>query len=252
LDTGAALSAPMAVWAQGPAPRLPRIVAAIAAAIVLHAAILVLRPGVSGVSGGQVTGPAVSVLAVRILRLPAAVVVASPGAEPVPAPSLTPAPERDESPVIRPTARVASEAARSDRRMEKAESRLASRALPLAEPAVPSAPALAAAPDYALGIKLDPGPKPLDEIDPDYPDTVNLRSGTVVLRLLISDTGHVDDVSVVRAEPEGVFEKAAIEAFAKARFSPGMAGGAPVKSQIRVEVQFMPINRGGRISGRSY
>ena len=80
----------------------------------------------------------------------------------------------------------------------------------------------------------------------------DLREGVVVLRLLISDTGQVDNVAVVRAEPAGVFEQAAIEAFAKARFSPGLAGGTPVKSQITVEVQFVPINRGARVSGRTY
>ena len=112
--------------------------------------------------------------------------------------------------------------------------------------------ALPAAPDYLLGARLDPGPRPLDEIEPDYPDPENLREGVVVLRLLISDTGHVDNVAVVRAQPRGVFEQAALDAFSKARFSPGLAAGMPVKSQITVEVQFVPINRGGRVSGRTY
>ena len=62
----------------------------------------------------------------------------------------------------------------------------------------------------------------------------------------------VDDVAVVRAEPKGVFEQAALEAFRAARFSPGMVLGTPVKSQITVEVEFMPINRGARVSGRTY
>ena len=108
------------------------------------------------------------------------------------------------------------------------------------------------APDYALAGGLNPGPQPLDEIEPDYPDPIYLREGTVVLRLLIGDTGHVDNVAVVRSEPPGVFETAALEAFGKARFSPGMLGGLPVKSQITVEVHFMPINRGARVSGRTY
>ena len=74
----------------------------------------------------------------------------------------------------------------------------------------------------------------------------------VVLRVLISERGVVDNVAVVRAEPRGVFDQAAIDAFSKARFSPGLAAGMPVKSQITVEVQFMPINRGARVSGRTY
>jgi protein TonB len=228
---------------------MPRIMGAIAAAIVLHAAVLILRPGAVG---GRVSPPAASVLAVRIVHAPAVVEAAVPVAEPSPSPSVVPAQGRDESQATKAKEPLAPETAPVDRKAEKAESRPPARSLPQTEPVEPSQRALAAAPDYALGPRLDPGPRPLDEIEPDYPDGLHLRSGTVVLRLLISDTGHVDDVSVVRAEPAGVFEQAAIEAFAKARFAPGMAGGRPVKSQIRVEVQFMPINRGGRISGRSY
>ena len=116
----------------------------------------------------------------------------------------------------------------------------------------PSEPALAAAPDYLLGARLDPGPRPLGSIEPEYPDSAHLQEGKVVLRLLISDTGVVDDVAVVRAEPKGLFENAALDAFRIARFSPGMVLGSPVKSQITVEVEFLPINRGARISGRMY
>jgi len=125
-------------------------------------------------------------------------------------------------------------------------------AAPAVKEPKPADPPLTAAPDYAFGVRLDPGPRPIGAIEPEYPDVVRLREGVVVLRLLISDTGHVDDVGVVRSEPRGVFEQAAIEAFSKARFSPGLAAGTPVKSQITVEVQFMPINRGARVSGRTY
>ena len=102
------------------------------------------------------------------------------------------------------------------------------------------------------GKLLSVGPRPLEDIEPKYPDAAELRTGKVALRLLIGDTGHVDDVAVVRANPPGVFDASAMEAFAKARFSPGLAGGIAVKSQITVEVEFVPLNRLSRISGRSY
>jgi protein TonB len=123
-----------------------------------------------------------------------------------------------------------------------------------AQPATrsPPEPALAPAPDYLLGARLDPGPRPLGSIEPEYPESANLQEGKVVLRLLISDTGVVDEAAVVRAEPKGLFENAALDAFRVARFSPGMVLGTPVKSQITVEVEFLPINRGARISGRMY
>ncbi len=106
--------------------------------------------------------------------------------------------------------------------------------------------------DYLFGARLDPGPRPLGDIQPEYPESANLQEGKVVLRLWISEAGVVDNLAVLRAEPKGLFENAALEAFRTARFSPGMVLGTPVKSQITVEVEFLPINRGARISGRMY
>jgi len=111
---------------------------------------------------------------------------------------------------------------------------------------------LPAAPDYLMGMRLDSGPQPIGDIEPEYPDSGHMREGTVVLRVLIDETGHVDNVAVVRSTPKGAFEEAAIEAFAQASFTPGRAAGVPVKSQMTVEVRFTPINRGARISGRGY
>lgn len=113
-------------------------------------------------------------------------------------------------------------------------------------------PALPAAPDYLTGSQLDPGPRPLHDIDPTYPTEAGLREGIVVLRLLVNQQGIVDDVGVVRASPKGLFESAAVKSFAEATFSPGMVQGLPVKSQITVEVHFAPINRGATVSGRNY
>jgi len=80
----------------------------------------------------------------------------------------------------------------------------------------PSARALADAPDYLPANLLSVRPRPLQDIEPEYPEAADLRSGKVVLRLLIGDTGHVDDVAVVRANPPGLFDASALEAFSKA------------------------------------
>ena len=79
-----------------------------------------------------------------------------------------------------------------------------------------------------------------------------MREGSVVLRLLVGEAGEVDEVAVVRAFPRGLFEASALAAFGQAKFSPGLLLGVPVKSQITIEVQFTPINRGATVSGRSY
>jgi protein TonB len=225
----------------------------------MHAALLAVRPG--GITGSHVA-PATRAMAVRVLHPLATAEPAAAAGEREPAPvaaaavAPSPAPAaiaRSESPAPTRAAKVP-RGAFAERGDPLARGREPdSTATPAPAAAMPSTAetVLPAAPDYALGVRLDPGPRPLDDIEPAYPD-VYLREGTVVLRLLISETGHVDNVAVVRAEPRGVFEQAALEAFGKARFAPGLAAGTPVKSQITVEVSFVPINRGARVSGRTY
>ena len=117
---------------------------------------------------------------------------------------------------------------------------------------MPERVALAPAPDYLLGSQLDPSPKPIGEIEPRYPESANLQEGSVVIRLLINERGVVDSAAVIRADPEGLFEQAALDAFGAAVFSPGRVLGVPVKSQMTVEVHFAPVNRGAGVSGRTY
>lgn len=105
---------------------------------------------------------------------------------------------------------------------------------------------------YGLASLLDVPPVPLSDIQPEYPESAGNQQGTVVLRLFIGASGDVDELVVVRALPSGFFEEAALTAFASARFSPGMHHGRAVKSQMAVEVQFVPFNRGAGVSGRGY
>lgn len=235
-----------------------RLAAASLAAVAMHVVLLAIRPGAS--AGHSVAPSVPPVMAVRMLRpqpvaqevpIVAQLAPATAPSEAAPEPTV----ERARSESAQPPPGVAPTGTTPSAAPERATSaqedvRPASTAATNEAKGV-DAP-LAAAPDYAFGVRLDPGPRPLEDIEPEYPDPVNLREGVVVLRLLISDTGHVDNVAVVRAEPRGVFEQAALDAFSRARFSPGLAAGTPVKSQITVEVQFMPINRGARVSGRTY
>ena len=116
----------------------------------------------------------------------------------------------------------------------------------------PATVGLPPAPDYLFAAKLDPAPEPLGDIEPEYPEEGASRSGSVVLRILIGEKGQVDNVAVVRSSPPGVFDQSAVLAFSKARFSPGKVLGIAVKSQITIEVQFTPLNRGAKVSGRAY
>lgn len=102
------------------------------------------------------------------------------------------------------------------------------------------------------GVGLDPPPRLISEVDPAYPESAGLREGRVTLRLLINEKGIVDDVMVLQSFPKTVFDDAAMSAFRPARFSPGQILGMAVKSQITIEVEFMPVNRGANVTGRGY
>jgi protein TonB len=94
-----------------------------------------------------------------------------------------------------------------------------------------------AQPYYYRASELTERPAPLARIQPRFPDGAP-GSGRLKMHLYINENGTVDAIDVTEAEPEGVFEQAAAEAFAAARFRPGHKDGNPVKSQISLEVSF--------------
>ena len=114
-----------------------------------------------------------------------------------------------------------------------------------------SEPGLPPAPGYLYGLGLHRQPRLLNEVTVDYPTGAGAREGKVMLRILVSETGAIDNMVVVRASPAGFFEEVTLNAFARAEFAPGEFLGVPVKSQFFVEVEFVPINRGG-VSGKGY
>ncbi len=236
--------------AAGSAGRLRVLVAGVLA-IALHA--VLLMPQRPTLVGSALNEPP-PVMAVRLLTreavAPAAPVLAAEALVPVvpavqdAAPALPPPPT-----AVRASAKGAGAATAS-----MAEAPAAGAKLAPAGGAVPAPPApigLPPAPDYFAGGRLDPGPRPLEDVEPLYPEEAKQQQGSVVLRLLINEAGTVDNVAVVRAFPAGLFESSALEAFGKARFSPGRMLGVAVKSQITIEVMFTPINR-GKVSGRGY
>ncbi|KFL35537.1 TonB family protein [Arenimonas donghaensis] len=81
-------------------------------------------------------------------------------------------------------------------------------------------------------------------VQPKYPAAAVKEGigGLVVLDLLIGDDGIPTDIRVHRADPEGVFEKQAVEAAREWRFNAGREGrrGDKVEGWIRVPVKFTP------------
>ena len=86
--------------------------------------------------------------------------------------------------------------------------------------------------------ELDRRPQILSHVEPHFPALALVPTGRVVLRLYVDEDGSVESVAAESADRTGAFEAAAREAFAAARFLPGIKDGVPVKALVRVEVLF--------------
>jgi len=80
---------------------------------------------------------------------------------------------------------------------------------------------------YAVSL-LDEYPRPLRSVEPRYPQQAS-RNGI---------TGTLNEISVVAAKPEAIFDEAAMAAFRDLRFSPARKGGRAVRSRVHITVGF--------------
>ena len=64
-------------------------------------------------------------------------------------------------------------------------------------------------------------------------------NGRVQLLLLIDEFGIVNEASVAEAQPAGIFDDAATQAFRVARFVPAQKQGNHVKSRVLLRVNFL-------------
>lgn len=67
----------------------------------------------------------------------------------------------------------------------------------------------------------------------------NLVSGTVVLKAVLSSSGQVTNIQVIRSLPNGLTERA-IEAAKKLKFVPAVKDGHPVSQHIELQYNFNP------------
>lgn len=88
--------------------------------------------------------------------------------------------------------------------------------------------------------EVDTLPQAVRSVPPQYPFVArrNALEGTVVIRMLVTVQGEVEQLSVESAVPEGVFEKAALAAAARWRFHPGKYKGRAVDTWILLPFKF--------------
>lgn len=75
---------------------------------------------------------------------------------------------------------------------------------------------------------------------PVYPPAAKRRNieGWIKVTFLVDEQGQVDRVSVLDAEPEGVFDQAVLRCISSWRFKPGTKGGIAVKAVVEQTITF--------------
>jgi periplasmic protein TonB len=109
---------------------------------------------------------------------------------------------------------------------------------PAPAPAQPQAPAVREG-DVVDINDVDAVPRALTSIRPQYPPIAARQrvEGTVLLTALISETGQILDVKVLRGVGYGL-DEAAVRAMRSARFSPAMKDGKRVKTWFPQQITF--------------
>lgn len=87
---------------------------------------------------------------------------------------------------------------------------------------------------------VDQAPRPLMQTPMQYPPRARAQgvTGYVVLSLLISPTGQVEQVKVLEASPSGVFDEAAVAGVRGWTFEPAQYKGESVRVWARQKIRF--------------
>jgi protein TonB len=94
--------------------------------------------------------------------------------------------------------------------------------------------------DRYLAHELDTGLVPLAKVAPVYPLHAARRGieGEVQVQFLVTAEGTVQDIEILAAEPEEVFDKSVIDCVSRWRFQPGRVQGIPVAALAQTTIRF--------------
>ncbi len=211
-----------------PPPGWPRLASCLALSAALH--LLLGGALAGGGSGAHPTRPPAR-LTVHLPRLAEQQGLASPAVASLPATSgmaeerVPPATAQAELTPAGPTGRPASDTAAPD-----------------GDRPGPAMPALPGLPRYYPSEQLDIAPFPHGLIALDAPVLEKVPgSGTLRIELWIAASGQVDRVDVHANPLPQIFSDVAQQAFAAARFDPGMKDGHAVASHLYVEVDYAEL-----------
>ncbi len=138
-------------------------------------------------------------------------------------------------PATEPTITAVPETAEPARPATAAASPLASNSTPAGDGSV----------HYFKTSELDRRPFPLTRIEVPTPESAEALTGSVMIRLRISERGRVEDAKIVMGTGITEFEAAALREFSQAEFHPGYRANLPVRSEMLIEVTLKPpVNDG--------
>ncbi len=93
---------------------------------------------------------------------------------------------------------------------------------------------------YFKTSELDRRPFPLTRIEVPTPESADALTGSVMIRLRISERGRIEDAKIVMGTGIAEFEAAALREFSQAQFHPGYRSNLPVRSEMLIEVTLRP------------
>jgi protein TonB len=88
--------------------------------------------------------------------------------------------------------------------------------------------------------ELDQPPQPIVRVQPEYPFKAREQGtqGAVQVKMLVSERGAVQQVQIVAARPEGIFEDAVLKAVRQWKFNPGKIEGEAVTAWVVTTIRF--------------
>ena len=88
--------------------------------------------------------------------------------------------------------------------------------------------------------EVDTPPRVIRKAPPVYPFGAKRKGiqGEVLIRCLIKIDGEASRYKILESRPPGVFDEAAFNAVKKWRFKPGILGGEPVPTWVRIPLKF--------------
>lgn len=89
-------------------------------------------------------------------------------------------------------------------------------------------------------LEVDKPPRVIRAIYPKYPASAKEEeiNGIVMIKFVVAPDGLAHEPTVVSAEPEGVFEDAALDALSKFIFEPAEKDGIPVACIVKIPMKF--------------